>query len=56
MIMQVASIKPTIPFDVFEKIDVRVGTIERVEDIPGSQKIVRLVVEFGDRKRNILQD
>jgi tRNA-binding protein len=54
MIMQVASIKPTIPFDVFEKIDVRVGTIERVEDIPGSQKIVRLVVEFGDRKRNIL--
>jgi len=52
--MQVASIKPTIPYDVFEKIDVRVGTIERVEDIAGSKKIVRLVVEFGDCKRNIL--
>jgi len=52
--MQVAPIKPTIPFDIFEKIDVRVGTIERVEDIEGSEKIVRLVVEFGDRKRNIL--
>ena len=52
--MQVASIKPTISYDVFEKIDVRVGTIERVEDIAGSKKIVRLVVEFGDHKRNIL--
>jgi tRNA-binding protein len=52
--MKVATIKPTIPFDVFEKIDVRVGTIERVEDIEGSEKIVKLVVEFGDRKRNIL--
>ena len=52
--MQVAPVKPTIPYDVFEKIDVRVGTIERVEDIEGSEKIVRLVVEFGDRRRNIL--
>jgi tRNA-binding protein len=52
--MQIASTKPTIPYDVFEKIDVRVGTIERVEDIAGSEKIVRLVVEFGDRKRNVL--
>jgi tRNA-binding protein len=52
--MKVATIKPTIPFDAFEKIDVRVGTIERVEDIEGSEKIVKLVVEFGDRKRNIL--
>ena len=30
--MQVASIQPTVSYDVFEKIDVRVGTIERVED------------------------
>ena len=52
--MQVASIKPKISYDVFDKIDVRVGTIERVEDIAGSEKIVRLVVEFGDCKRNIL--
>ena len=52
--MKVAPVKPTIPYDVFEKIDVRVGTIERVEDIEGSEKIVRLVVDFGDRRRNIL--
>ena len=32
----------------------RVGTIERVEDIEKSDKLVRLVVDFGDRKRNVL--
>ena len=37
-----------------EKIDVRVGTIELVEDAPGSEKLVRLVVDFGDHKRRIL--
>jgi len=31
-----------------------VGTIELVEDIPGSEKLVRLTVDFGDHKRKIL--
>jgi len=31
--MKVAKVKPTISFDVFDKIDVRVGTIELVEDV-----------------------
>ena len=52
--MKVTSIKPTISFSEFEKVDIRVGTIERVEDIKGSNKLVRLIVEFGDHKRNIL--
>jgi tRNA-binding protein len=52
--MKVASIKPTISFSEFEKVDIRIGTIERVEDIEGSNKLVRLTVEFGDHKRNIL--
>ena len=30
------------------------GTIELVEDIPGSEKLVRLTVDFGDHKRKIL--
>ena len=30
---QVASIKPTIPFDLLDKMDIRVGTIELVEDV-----------------------
>ena len=49
-----APIKETIPFDVFEKIDIRVGSIELVEDVPKSDKLVRLTVDFGDHKRNIL--
>ena len=52
--MKVASIKPTISFKEFEKVDIRIGTIERVEDIKDSNKLVRLIVEFGDHQRNIL--
>lgn len=52
--MKVAPIKPTVSFDVFEKIDVRVGTIERVEDIAGADKLVRLIVDFSDHQRRIL--
>ena len=52
--MKVPSIKPTISFSEFEKVDIRIGTIERVEDIKDSNKLVRLIVEFGDHKRNIL--
>jgi len=33
---------------------VRVGAIERVEDVPGSDKLVKLTVNFGDHKRTIL--
>jgi tRNA-binding protein len=52
--MQPAPIKPTITLADLEKIDVRVGTIVAVEDITGSDKLVRLVVDFGDHQRNIL--
>jgi tRNA-binding protein len=49
-----APIKPTISIDVLERIDVRVGTVECVEDIKGSDKLVKLIVDFGDHKRTIL--
>jgi tRNA-binding protein len=52
--IQVAPIKPTVSFDVLEKIDIRAGTIEVVEDVQGSDKLVRLIVDFGDHKRKIL--
>ncbi len=52
--IQVAPIKPTVTFDTLEKIDIRVGTIEIVEDVQGSDKLVRLTVDFGDHKRKIL--
>jgi methionine--tRNA ligase beta chain len=47
-------VKPAISIDVLEKIDVRVGTIELVEDVSGSSKLVRLSVNFGDHRRTIL--
>jgi tRNA-binding protein len=52
--MKVEPIKPTISFGVFEKIDIRVGTIQRVEDIKRAEKLVRLKVDFGDHQRTIL--
>ncbi|MFX0114054.1 MAG: tRNA-binding protein [Candidatus Hodarchaeota archaeon] len=51
---KIAPIKETITFDILDKIDVRVGTIELVEDIPKSKKLVKLIVNFGDHKRTIL--
>ena len=49
-----AAIKPTISYGDFQKLDIRVGMIELVEDIEKSEKLVRLTVDFGDHKRNIL--
>ncbi|WP_432403508.1 tRNA-binding protein [Wukongibacter sp. M2B1] len=48
------SIKPNISLDVLDKVDIRVGTIMEVEDIEKSDKMVKLVVDFGDFTRNIL--
>jgi tRNA-binding protein len=52
--MKVAPVKPNIEFEDFEKVDIRVGTILRVEDIQGSDKLVRLIVDLGDHQRTIL--
>lgn len=52
--IKIAPIKPAISLDLLEKIDVRVGTIELAEDIAGSDKLIRLRVDFGDHKRIIL--
>lgn len=49
-----APVKPVVSLDVLQQIDIRVGTIESVEDIPESKKLVRLTVDFGDHKRRIL--
>jgi methionine--tRNA ligase beta chain len=50
----VAPTKPLITIADLDKIDIRVGTIVAVEDVTGSDKLVRLVVDFGDAERNIL--
>ncbi|MFN3194206.1 MAG: hypothetical protein ACE361_27095 [Aureliella sp.] len=52
--MKPAAIKSMISMDELERIDVRVGTILAVEDIPGSRKLMKLSVDFGDRERSIV--
>ena len=49
-----APIKPEITMNHLEKIDIRVGVIERVELVPGSSKLARLTVDFGDHRRTVL--
>jgi methionine--tRNA ligase beta chain len=49
-----APVKAVISKADLEKIDIRVGTIRAVEDVPRSDKLVRLRVDFGDHMRTIL--
>ena len=52
--IKVAPIKPAISLNILDKVDVRVGTIKHVEDVEGSDKLVKLRVDFGDHQRTIL--
>jgi len=49
-----APVKPVVPFSAIESLDIRLGTIQAVDDVAGSRKLVRLTVGFGDRTRSIL--
>jgi len=42
------AVKETITKEVLEKVDIRVGTIECVQEVAGSEKLVRLIVNFGE--------
>jgi tRNA-binding protein len=52
--MQPAPVKPLIDPAVLDQLDVRVGTIESVAEIPGSDKLMQLRVNFGDHSRTIV--
>jgi tRNA-binding protein len=47
-------VKPAITLQDLDRIDLRVGTIEEVEDVAGSDRLVCLVVSFGDHRRRIV--
>ena len=47
-------VKPIVGIEALEALDIRVGTIERVEEVPGSEKLMKLTVNFGDHSRTIL--
>ena len=54
MNFKVAPVKAPITIAHLDKIDIRVGTIVTVEDVTGSDNLVRLTVDFGDHRRTIL--
>ena len=49
-----APVKPPVALDVLNQLDIRVGTIESVTDVAGSDRLVALRVDFGDHKRTIV--
>jgi tRNA-binding protein len=52
--MTPAPVKPPVALTVLESLDIRVGTIQSVADVPGSKKLLKLTVGFGDHTRSIL--
>jgi hypothetical protein len=49
-----APINPIATIAALEGLDIRVGSIERVEDVPRSERLVKLTVNFGNHSRTIL--
>jgi tRNA-binding protein len=49
-----APVKPVVPLSALEALDIRVGTIERIENLARSDKLLKLTVNFGDHSRTIL--
>ena len=52
--MATAKVKPAVSPELLHQIDVRVGTIESVNDVANSDKLVALRVNFGDHVRTVL--
>jgi tRNA-binding protein len=49
-----APVKPAVSIELLNQVDIRVGTIDAVADIEGSDRLVALTVNFGDHKRTIV--
>ena len=52
--MTPAPVKPAITLDVLNQIDVRVGTILSVAEVPNSDNLMQVRVDFGDHERIIV--
>ncbi len=51
---QLSPLKPTITIDDFKKIDLRVGKVIEAEKVPKSAKLLKLQVEIGNEKRQVV--
>jgi methionyl-tRNA synthetase len=47
-------IKPVITYDDFAKVDLRVGKIVACEAVPKSKKLLKLQIELGDERRQVV--
>jgi methionyl-tRNA synthetase len=52
--LPLAPTKPTITLDDFKKIDLRVARVLEVEKVPKSEKLLKLQVEIGNERRQIV--
>ena len=52
--MRPAPVKSVVSKELLEQLDIRIGTILAVDDVPGSDKLVALRVNFGDHQRTIV--
>ncbi len=43
-----------ITFEEFKKVDLRVGKVIEAEDVKGSKNLIRLIVDLGEEKRQII--
>jgi len=43
-----------IDIDEFKRIDLRVGIVRHAEQIPGSKKLLKLIVDLGSEQRQII--
>jgi len=43
-----------ISFKEFQKLDIRVGKISKVEEIPKSENLYKLIVDFGNEQRQAI--
>ena len=50
----VAAIKPTIAFEDFDKIDLRVGTIIAAEKVEKADKLLKLTIDLGMEQRTVV--
>ena len=49
-----APVKPTVPIETLQQLDVRVGTIRSVGQVPAADRLAVLVVDFADRQRTVV--
>jgi methionyl-tRNA synthetase len=51
---QISPLKPVITIDDFKKIDLRIGKVIEAEKVPKSTKLIKLQVEIGGEKRQVV--